>query len=82
MADKPFRIQVMETVAALMTAAFGLLAALAWNTAIGWAVTQYLSASPGVGYFVYAILVTALAVIATILIGRTLAKMKASAEKK
>jgi len=81
MADKPLRIQVMETVAALMTAAFGLLAALAWNQAIFWAVNQFLSADPGVGLFIYAILVTILAVVATILIGRSLAKMKAAAEK-
>ncbi len=82
MAEKSFRIQVMETVAALMTAAFGLLAALAWNQAIAWAVQQFLSSSPGLGYFVYAILVTILAVIATILIGRSLAKMKTKAEAK
>lgn len=79
---KSFRIQVMETVAALMTAAFGLLAALAWNQAIAWAVQQFLSNSPGIGYFVYAILVTILAIVATILIGRSLAKMKAAAERK
>ena len=82
MAEKAFRIQVMETVAALMTAAFGLLAALAWNEAIKWAVGQFLSSSPGVGYFVYAILVTIIAVVATILIGRSLARMKAKMEAK
>ncbi|MDD1769636.1 MAG: DUF5654 family protein [Methanomassiliicoccales archaeon] len=77
MADKAFRIQVFETVAALMTAAFGLLAALAWNGAISWAVTTALgTGNEGLGLFIYAILVTALAVIATILIGRSLAKMK------
>lgn len=27
-------MQIMETIAALMTAAFGLIAALAWNEAI------------------------------------------------
>ncbi|HTY47062.1 MAG TPA: DUF5654 family protein [Methanomassiliicoccales archaeon] len=86
MADKAFRIQVLETIAALMTAAFGLVAALAWNQAIAWAVQQVFSkpADQGTGYFVYAILVTILAVIATILIGRVLARMKTAAgeEKK
>ena len=40
----PEILQVVETIAALITAAFGLIAALAWNTAISDAVKQYLSA--------------------------------------
>jgi hypothetical protein len=72
------RIQVLETIAALMTAAFGLLAALAWNGAISWAVHQYLTASEGIGLFTYAILVTILAVVMTLLIARILGKAKAS----
>jgi hypothetical protein len=72
-----FRIQVMDTIAALMTAAFGLIAALAWNEAIKWAVAQVFPGSEGVGLFIYAILVTILAVVAVILIGRSLAKLKA-----
>lgn len=70
--------QVLDTIAALMTAAFGLIAALAWNTAIADAVKQYF-AKPGdqlVGEFVYAILVTILAVIAIILIARAIARLK------
>ena len=35
------KVQIMDTIAALMTAAFGLIAALAWNTAIADAVHQY-----------------------------------------
>jgi len=72
-----FRIQVMDTIAALMTAAFGLIAALAWNQAIKWAVDQVFTSDPGVGYFVYAIIVTVLAVVAVLLIGRSIAKLKA-----
>jgi TRAP-type C4-dicarboxylate transport system permease small subunit len=71
--------QVLDTIAALMTAAFGLIAALAWNTAIADAVHQYF-AKPGdqlTGEFVYAILVTILAVIAIILIARAIARLKA-----
>jgi hypothetical protein len=75
------RIQVLETIAALMTAAFGLLAALAWNGAISWAVHQYLNASEGIGLFTYAILVTILAVIMTLLIARVLGKAKAAVVK-
>ncbi|MDD1744169.1 MAG: DUF5654 family protein [Methanomassiliicoccales archaeon] len=76
MATAAFRIQVLDTVAALMTAAFGLIAALAWNQAIKWAVDQVFTADAGLGYFVYAILVTILAIVAVILIGRSIAKLK------
>jgi TRAP-type C4-dicarboxylate transport system permease small subunit len=72
------KIQVMDTIAALMTAAFGLIAALAWNTAIADAVHQYFS-KPGdqlMGEFVYAIIVTILAVVAILLIARAIAKLK------
>jgi uncharacterized transporter YbjL len=72
-----FRIQVMDTIAALMTAAFGLVAALAWNSAIQWAVQQVFGTGSGAGLFVYAILVTILAVVAVILIGRYIARLKA-----
>ncbi|WP_292466553.1 DUF5654 family protein [Methanolobus sp.] len=64
--------EVIEKLAALMTAAFGLVAALAWNGAI-----QSLFAEGGPFYFLaawgvwaYAIFVTILAVVATIWIGR------------
>ena len=72
------KIQVMDTIAALMTAAFGLIAALAWNAAIADAVKQYFS-KPGdqlMGEFVYAVIVTILAVVATLLIARSIAKLK------
>jgi uncharacterized transporter YbjL len=72
-----FKIQVMDTIAALMTAAFGLIAALAWNEAIKWAVDQVFPNSKGMGLFIYAIIVTILAVVAVIIIGRSIAKLKA-----
>ena len=72
-----FRIQVLDTISALMTAAFGLIAALAWNQAIKWAVDQVFVSDPGIGYFVYAIIVTVLAIVAVLLIGRSIAKLKA-----
>lgn len=70
------RTQVIEMTAALMTAAFGLLAALAWNGAISWAVAEVLGKDEGIGLFVYAILVTILAVVMTLLIARLAAKAK------
>ena len=55
--EKNMRTQVVETIAALITAAFGLIAALAWNTAISDAVKQYLSAGNAItAEFIYAIL--------------------------
>jgi heme/copper-type cytochrome/quinol oxidase subunit 2 len=75
----PLKIQVLETIAALITAAFGLLAALAWNEAIRWAVLEVLgTADAGLGYFIYAIIVTILAVVMCVLIARALGKAKAS----
>ena len=70
--------EVIEKIAALMTAAFGLIAALAWNGAISSLFTLggplYFLANYGV--WAYAILVTVIAVIMTIWIGRLAAKMK------
>ena len=55
----------------LLTTAFGLIAALAWNTAITTLVHTYLPAGSGlVMLFVYAIVITALAVF----VGMTLAR--------
>ncbi|MGZ4857801.1 MAG: DUF5654 family protein [Methanobacteriaceae archaeon] len=63
--------QVMESIASLITVAFGLIAALAWNEAISALIKQILGAGNGLtGLFTYAILITIIAVFATILIGR------------
>jgi cellobiose-specific phosphotransferase system component IIC len=71
------RTEVIEKMSALITAAFGLVAALAWNGAIQLAFTQIFGEQGElVALFVYAIVVTILAVIATILIGRAAAKAK------
>lgn len=70
--------EVIDKIAALMTAAFGLIAALAWNDAI-----KSLFAEGGPLFFVasygiwaYAVLVTILAVFAIIWIGRIAEKTK------
>ncbi|MFH1400231.1 MAG: DUF5654 family protein [Nanoarchaeota archaeon] len=69
---------VVEKIAALITAAFGLVAALAWNGAI-----QSLFAEGGPLYFlaaggvwIYAVFVTILAVVMTIWIGNVASKAK------
>lgn len=77
MADKTLRVQVLETIAALMTAAFGFIAALAWNTAISDTIKKYMSAGSGLtGEYVYAVLVTILAVVMGLIIARALMKAK------
>jgi uncharacterized membrane protein len=72
-----FKTEVIEKIAALVTAAFGLVAALAWNGAIQELFTLFFGEqSTLVAMFVYAIVVTIIAVIAVILIGRAAAKAK------
>ncbi|MEG3225183.1 MAG: hypothetical protein BME94_06605 [Methanobacteriales archaeon Met13] len=67
--------QVMQTIATLMTTAFGLIAALAWNEAIKEMIKQMLPTGSGItGLLVYAVIITIIAVIATIIIGRALGK--------
>lgn len=72
-----FKVQLLETFASLITAAFGLVAALAWNEAIKQVVAAVFSSSDDlVGLCVYAIIVTVLAVIMTMLIARSLNNAK------
>ncbi|MGB9937799.1 MAG: DUF5654 family protein [Methanobacterium sp.] len=67
--------QVLTTIATLMTTAFGLIAALAWNEAIKAVILQYFPKGDGItGLLIYAVLITIIAVIATIIIGRAIAK--------
>jgi len=69
--------EVTDKLAALITAAFGLVAALAWNGAI-LAIFKVVFGTTEtiVGMLVYAILVTIIAVVATIWIGRAAEKAK------
>ena len=72
-----FKVLFLETTAALITSAFGLVAALAWNEAIKAAIALWLSADDEViGLVIYALIVTVIAVIATLLIALALAKAK------
>jgi uncharacterized membrane protein YbhN (UPF0104 family) len=63
---------VIDKIAALMTAAFGLVAALAWNDAIKSAIDSL--GLQAYGPWLYAIIVTIIAVVATVYIGRIAAK--------
>ncbi len=75
------KAEVIEKISALLAAAFGLIAALAWNGAIQELFAQIFGdQSSLVAMFVYAIVVTIIAVIAVILIGRAAGKAKAEDE--
>ena len=70
------KLQFVTTFSALITAAFGLVAALAWNEAIKEAINQVFGENSGLAaLFIYAILVTILAVIMVILISRSTKKL-------
>ncbi len=69
--------QVIEKLAALIAAAFGLVAALAWNGAILAIFKEiYGEASTIVAALIYAVIVTIIAVIATIWIGKVAERAK------
>jgi uncharacterized BrkB/YihY/UPF0761 family membrane protein len=72
--------EVIEKISALVTAAFGLVAALAWNTAIQEIFRLIFGDQSGVWAMIfYAVVVTIIAIVVTILVGR--AAQKAGAKK-
>jgi len=74
---KSVKLQFLETTSALMTAAFGLIAALAWNTAIQTLISEYIaSGSTFLPQLIYAVIVTVIAVICIVLIARTIGSYK------
>ena len=67
--------EVIEKVAALITAAFGLIAALAWNEAIQEIFILVFGDQSGIwALLFYAVVVTIIAVVVTIWIGRVAEK--------
>ncbi|MDD3406829.1 MAG: DUF5654 family protein [Methanomicrobium sp.] len=69
--------EIIEKIAALITAAFGLVAALAWNSAIQALFKEVFGdASSLPAMMFYAVIVTVIAVIATIWIGKLAQKAK------
>ncbi|MCX8190174.1 MAG: DUF5654 family protein [Candidatus Diapherotrites archaeon] len=74
------KAEVIEKISALMTAAFGLIAALAWNDTISglFKPNGELYFLQSVGKWAYPIIVTIIAVVVTIWIGRVAQKAKGS----
>ena len=74
---EPIHIDILDKMAALITAAFGLVAALAWNDAVKAIFKEVFGAPDAVGpMLVYAILVTNVAVILTLAVARATSKAK------
>ena len=73
----PLKTEVLDKIAALVTAAFGLVAALAWNDAIKAVFKEIFGTEDAIGpMLLYAIIVTIIAVILTILVARAAANAK------
>ena len=69
--------EVVDKLAALITAAFGLVAALAWNDTIKAIFKAVFGTAETIGaMLVYAVVVTIIAVFATIQIGKVAEKAK------
>lgn len=70
--------EIIEKIAALLTAAFGLVAALAWNSAIQAIFAKYYPAGTGITpTLIYAIVITIIAVLVAIWIGKLASKANA-----
>jgi hypothetical protein len=76
-AAKKLRFETVKTFSALLTSAFGLVAAFAWNETVKEAISRYIA--PGAGLkskLIYAIFVTALAVLVSYYLGAVAAKYR------
>jgi hypothetical protein len=77
-----FKDEVLTQIAALLTAAFGLVAALAWNGAIQALFKQVFGTADSLNaQLIYAIVVTIIAVIVTIWIARAVSHAKGEEKK-
>lgn len=78
--DKKFHMELVRQMLTLATAGFGLVAALAWNSVIQEFVSTYVKKwVPGSGLlslFIYAIIITCLAVLVTFELSRLLRKLE------
>jgi len=76
----PLKVEVLDKIAALITAAFGLVAALAWNEAIKAIFKEIFGSAEAITpMLIYAIVVTIAAVILTIVVARAASNAKKNA---
>ena len=67
---------IMETILGLITTAFAFVAGLAWNEAIQALIQQFVGTGSALtSLFTYAIIVTVIAVLVTVILARFAAKM-------
>jgi uncharacterized membrane protein YjjP (DUF1212 family) len=73
-----FSAEVVATMISLASAAFGVVAALAWNTAITTAFNEAFGTAARVSaLFIYAVVVTLVGVFVIVTLGRLAARLKA-----
>ena len=73
----PLHREILDKMAALITAAFGLVAALAWNDAIKAVFKEIFGSSDAIGpMLAYAVIVTIIAVILTLTVARAASRAK------
>ncbi len=81
--NKKVRIELIEKLSTLITAAFGLVAALAWNSAIQSIFNLFFKDSSGlVAQIIYAVSVTLIAVYVTFLLGKAKSSLIEKLDKK
>lgn len=81
--NKKLRIEMIEKLSTLITAAFGLVAALAWNSAIQNIFNLFFKDNSGVSaQIIYAVIVTFIAVYVTFLLGRAKSSLVEKLDKK
>ncbi|WP_316507185.1 DUF5654 family protein [Nitrosopumilus sp.] len=75
--EQPLKVEILDKISALVAAAFGLVAALAWNDAIKLIFKTVFGEEESIGpMLLYAIIVTIAAVILIIIVARALSKAK------
>ncbi len=74
---KDLKLEILEKMSTLVTAGFGLVAALAWNNAIK-ALFEVIFGKQSniIAMFVYAMIVTVIVVLLTVKLGRAVNKVK------
>ena len=74
---KDLKLEILEKMATLVTAGFGLVAALAWNEAIKKLFETIFGEQSGlIALFVYAVLVTFIVVLVTVRLGKVVNMLK------
>ncbi len=80
--SQPFRIEVLEKMSTLIAAAFGFVAAFAWNETFKMVLREMVAEDVTIfAQLIYAIIITVFAVILIIVVARATAKAKARLEK-